>query len=76
MCEGEVPAWGYAYLRTPCTTSEALAGGANWLENEAYRVEVDPQSRGTGPLGRQSLRTRPGRVLPWLAPRASTSTNE
>ncbi len=46
VCEGEVPAWGYTYLGTPCTTSTALAGGANWLENEAYRVEIDPQCAG------------------------------
>lgn len=40
--QGEVPPWGYAYLNAPCATTAALRGGANWLENEAYRVEVDP----------------------------------
>ncbi len=41
-CEGEVPGWGYTYLRGPCTTAGTLRGGPNWAENEFYRVEVDP----------------------------------
>jgi hypothetical protein len=41
-CEGEVPGWGYSYLSGQCTTAGAIRGGANWVENEVYRVEVDP----------------------------------
>ena len=45
-CEGEVPGGGYAYLQGRCTTSAALQGGTNWVENEAYRIEVDPAQGG------------------------------
>lgn len=40
--QGEVPAWGYAYLTRPCAAGEDLKSGPNWLENDAYRIEVDP----------------------------------
>jgi hypothetical protein len=43
---GDVPAWGYAYLREPCVTSPEMAAGAGWVENEAYRIEVDPAQGG------------------------------
>jgi hypothetical protein len=39
---GDVPALGYTYLRARCATSPELAAGPNWVENEAYRIEIDP----------------------------------
>jgi alpha-mannosidase len=45
-CEGELPGWGYTYLRGQCTTAGTLRGGPNWVENEFYRVEVDPVQGG------------------------------
>src|ERR1700690_4231709 len=43
---GDVPALGYSYLQAGCTTSPELTGGPNWVENEAYRIEVDPARGG------------------------------
>ena len=43
---GDVPAWGYAYLREPCVTGPEMAAGAGWVENGAYRIEVDPARGG------------------------------
>jgi alpha-mannosidase len=45
-CEADVPAWGYAYLQGQCGASPELRAGPNWLENEAYRIEVDPVQGG------------------------------
>ncbi len=45
-CEGEVPGWGWAYLRHPVKSTSELKAGPGWAENEAYRVEVDPATGG------------------------------
>lgn len=45
-CEGEIPGWGYAYLRGPVRASSEVRSGHGWAENEAYRVEVDPATGG------------------------------
>lgn len=45
-CEGEVPGWGYAYLKARCETSAALVADGATIENETYRVTVDPATGG------------------------------
>lgn len=44
---GEVPGWGYAYLRDRWAPDGRLQAGDGFAENEFYRIEVDP---GTGGL--------------------------
>jgi alpha-mannosidase len=44
--QGDVAAWGYAYLQEPCATAKELQAGPSWLENGAYRIEVDPARGG------------------------------
>ena len=67
--QGEVPAWGYAYLREPCATTGELRGGAHWLENDAYRIEVDPAQGGLLHWLDKGSGRRSGRVVPRLAAR-------
>jgi alpha-mannosidase len=45
-CEGELPAWGWAYLRRRVEPAAELQAGPGWAENEAYRVEIDPATGG------------------------------
>ncbi len=45
-CEGDVPGWGYAYLRQPVRQSPEVRAGQGWAENEAYRIELDPATGG------------------------------
>ena len=65
--EGEVPAWGYAYLTEACGTTGELRSGPNWLENEAYRIEVDPGHGGLAHwLDKASGQDLAGSYKDWL----------
>jgi hypothetical protein len=67
VCEGEVPAWGYAYLRSGRSGDSDLSGGPGWLENDAYRVEVDPGSGGLAQwVDKASGRNLAGSHRDWL----------
>lgn len=44
--QGEVPGFGYAYLRSPAGPTEMLSGEGATIESEVYRIVVDPDTGG------------------------------
>ncbi|HXW82308.1 MAG TPA: hypothetical protein VEJ84_22615 [Acidimicrobiales bacterium] len=65
-CEGVLPACGYAYLHRPLGTNAAVHCGPDWAENEAYRIEVDPEQGGLAVwLDKESGRDLAGSYRGW-----------
>ncbi len=65
-CEGVVPGWGWAYLRRRVEPVPGLQAGLGWAENEAYRVEVDPETGGLGSFwDKESGHELAGRYRGW-----------